>query len=142
MRSHCPINFGLEAFGDKWALLVLRDIIFRGKKTYGEFLRSEEGMATNILAARLEKLMEERILEKNTDPEDARKEHYSLTEKGIDLVPMLFEMMLWSSKYDPASETKRITKLMAKIRKDNRKISAEVMARLRKGLAMFPEYLD
>ena len=53
LRSHCPINFGLEAFGDKWSLLILRDIVFRGKKTYGEFLKSEEGIATNILAARL-----------------------------------------------------------------------------------------
>ncbi len=53
LRSHCPINYGLEAFGDRWALLILRDIVFRGKRTYGEFLRSEEGFATNILASRL-----------------------------------------------------------------------------------------
>ncbi|RYZ98851.1 MAG: transcriptional regulator, partial [Moraxellaceae bacterium] len=57
LRSHCPINYGLEAFGDRWVLLILRDIIFRGKRTYGEFLKSEEGFSTNILATRLEHLI-------------------------------------------------------------------------------------
>ncbi|MDF3818425.1 helix-turn-helix domain-containing protein [Leptospira sp. 96542] len=142
LRSHCPINFGLEHFGDKWSLLILRDILFRGKKTYGEFLRSEEGFATNILASRLKSLDEDGILTKSKNPEDARKDIYSLSEKGIDLVPMLFEMMLWSSKYDPESEAKRIKKLIAMIEKDNRKISEKIKNKLRKGEAIFPEYLD
>lgn len=142
MRSHCPINFGLETFGDKWSLLILRDIIFRGKRTYGEFLKSEEGFATNILASRLVQLEEKEILRKEDHPEDARKASYYLTEKGLDLVPMLFEMMLWSSKYDPKSQARKITRLMALIQSDNRKISAKIMGKLRKGEALFPEYLD
>lgn len=142
LRSHCPINFGLETFGDKWSLLILRDIIFRGKKTYGEFLKSEEGFSTNILAARLEHLEMEGILKKQTDPIDGRKSSYSLTEKGLDLIPLLFEIILWSSKYDAKSEARRITKLLHSIQNDNRKISEKVMNHIRQGHALFPEYLD
>lgn len=142
LRSHCPINFGLEVFGDKWSLLILRDILFRGKRTYGEFLKSEEGFATNILAARLIQLEDEGILKKLSDPSDARKSIYLLTEKGLDLIPMLFEMMRWSAKYDSKSQARKITKLMALIDKDNRKISLKMIDRVREGLALFPEYLD
>lgn len=142
LRSHCPINFGLEAFGDKWSLLILRDILFRGKRTYGEYLKSEEGFATNILAARLEHLESEGILKKQPDPDDARKSVFLLTEKGLDLIPMLFEMILWSAKYDSKSEARRITKLVEMIRKDNRKISRKVIDRAREGRALFPEFLD
>lgn len=142
IRSHCPINFYLETLGDKWALLILRDIIFRGKRTYGEFLKSEEGFATNILATRLELLENEGILESNSDPEDARKKHFSLTEKGLDLIPLIFEMILWSSKYDSKSEARHITNLVQMVRNDNRKISQKVIDRVRNGKALFPEYLD
>ncbi len=142
LRSHCPVNFVLEAVGDKWSLLILRDIIFRGKKAYGDFLKSEEGFATNILASRLQLLEEEGILEKMADPMDARKSIYKLTEKGLDLIPMIFEMISWSAKHDPKSEAKRITKLVESIRKDNRKISNKIIEKIRKGEAMFPEYLD
>lgn len=142
LRSHCPINFGLESFGDKWSLLIVRDIIFRGKKAYGEFLKSEEGFATNILASRLELLENEGILKKNPNPEDARKDFYVLTEKGLDLIPILFEMILWSAKYDSKSEAKRIKKLVELIRSDNRKISQKIINKIRQGEAIFPEYLD
>lgn len=142
LRSHCPVNFVLEAVGDKWSLLILRDIIFRGKKTYGDFLKSEEGFATNILASRLLQLESEGILEKAPNPEDARKDFYLLTEKGLDLIPMLFEMMLWSAKYDAKSEARRITKLIEMIDSNNRKVSQKVISKIRKGEAMFPEYLD
>lgn len=142
LRSHCPINFGLEAFGDKWSLLILRDIVFRGKKTYGEFLKSEEGIATNILASRLVTLEEQGILEKRPSPDDARKDLYALTQKGLDLVPLLFEMILWSAKYDSKSEARRIRRLVELIRSDNRAVSARVIEKLRRGEALFPEYLD
>ena len=79
LRSHCPVNYGLEAIGDRWALLILRDIIFRGKRTYGEFLKSEEGFATNILASRLEHLLDGGILIREKDESDGRKDVYSLT---------------------------------------------------------------
>lgn len=142
LRSHCPINFGLEAFGDKWSLLILRDIIFRGKRTYGDFLNSEEGIATNILASRLATLEQKGILKKREDPGDARKDLYGLTEKGLDLIPLLFEMVLWSAKYDSNSEAKRMKRLVRLIRSDNREISQKIIAKIRRGEAIFPEYLD
>ncbi|HET7705016.1 MAG TPA: helix-turn-helix domain-containing protein [Thermoanaerobaculia bacterium] len=141
LRSHCPVNYGLEAFGDRWALLILRDIVFRGKRTYGQFLSSEEGFATNILASRLEHLIEAGILQREKDPSDGRKDIYSLTEKGLDLIPLLFEMVLWSAKYDSRSEAKRIVRLVDLIRKDNRKISREVMEKVRRGEAIVAQYL-
>src|SRR5947209_10805018 len=91
-RSDCPINFALETFGDTWSLLIIRDIVYFGKKTYGEFLESEEGMATNILASRLTRLEQQGILVKKPSPLDKRKEEYALTERGLDLVPVLVEM--------------------------------------------------
>ncbi len=100
-RSDCPINFALETFGDPWSLLLIRDIVYFGKKTYGEFLASEEGMATNILASRLARLEEQGILMKNASGQDKRKEEYVLTEKGLDLIPVLVEMANWSAEYDP-----------------------------------------
>lgn len=99
-RSDCPINFALEIFGDPWSLLIIRDIIYFGKKTYGEFLASEEGMATNILASRLAHLEHQGILTKKLSPSDKRKEEYVLTEKGLDLIPVLVEMANWSAQYD------------------------------------------
>ncbi len=142
LRSHCPVNYGLEAFGDRWALLILRDIVFRGKRTYGEFLRSEEGFSTNILAARLQHLLETGILRREPDAHDGRREIYSLTEKGLDLIPVLFEIVLWSARHDPGSEARRITRLVERIRKDNRRISAEVIEQVRRGEPLLPRYLD
>jgi DNA-binding HxlR family transcriptional regulator len=100
-RSDCPINFALETFGDPWSLLIIRDIVYFGKKTYGEFLVSEEGMATNILASRLARLEQQGILAKRLSDKDKRKEEYVLTEKGLDLIPVLVEMANWSAEHDP-----------------------------------------
>lgn len=100
-RSDCPINFALEVFGDPWSLLIIRDIVYFGKKTYGEFLASEEGMATNILANRLAQLEQQGVLVKKLSEKDKRKEEYILTEKGLDLIPVLVEMANWSAEYDP-----------------------------------------
>ncbi len=99
-RSDCPINFALETFGDLWSLLLIRDIVYFGKRTYGEFFASEEGMATNILASRLARLEEQGILVKKTSGQDKRKEEYILTEKGLDLIPVLVEMANWSTEHD------------------------------------------
>src|SRR6185503_3117642 len=87
VRSHCSVNYGLEIFGDKWSLLIVRDIVFAGKKTYGEFLKSEEGFAINVLASRLAFLEEQGILSKTPSSADRRKDFYALTEKGLDLIP-------------------------------------------------------
>ena len=100
-RSDCPINFALETFGDTWSLLIIRDIVYFGKKTYGEFLESEEGIATNILADRLAHLEQNGILVKRPSEKDKRKEEYVLTEKGLSLIPVLVEMANWSAEHDP-----------------------------------------
>src|SRR5437764_1071313 len=100
-RSDCPINFALETFGDPWSLLIIRDIVYFGKNTYGEFFVSEEGMATNILASRLAHLEQQGILVKKLSEKDKRKEEYVLTEKGLDLIPVLVEMANWSAQHDP-----------------------------------------
>lgn len=97
-RSDCPVNFAVETLGDKWSLVILRDIIFWGKKTYGEFLRSDEKIATNILAGRLEYLESEGLISKSPDATDKRKDVYTLTERAIDLIPMFIEMIAWSAR--------------------------------------------
>jgi DNA-binding HxlR family transcriptional regulator len=100
-RSDCPINFAVEMFGDPWSLVIIRDMVYFGKHTYGEFLCSEEGIATNILANRLARLEQQGILEKRHHETEKRKEMYVLTEKGLDLIPILVEMANWSAQYDP-----------------------------------------
>lgn len=100
-RSHCPVSLALEAIGDKWSLLILRDLIMRGKRRYQELLSSEEGISTNILADRLVRLENLGLIAKSDDPDDKRQFRYSPTKKGLDLLPVIFEMARWSSKYDP-----------------------------------------
>jgi DNA-binding HxlR family transcriptional regulator len=139
IRSHCPVNYGLEVFGDKWSLLIIRDIVFSGKKTYGAFLKSEEGFATNLLASRLLFLEEQGILQKKPDPADKRKDLYSLTDKGIDLIPMLLDIVLWSAKHDPKSYARRRKEFLARLSKNTQKVSAEVKELIRNGECLFPE---
>jgi DNA-binding HxlR family transcriptional regulator len=100
-RSGCPINLGLEIFGDRWSLLVVRDMMFAGKRHFREFLASDEGIASNILADRLVRLVEAGILTRTGDPRHKLKAIYSLTEKGIDLLPVIAEISRWSRKYEP-----------------------------------------
>ena len=95
----CPISSTLDIVGDKWALLVVRDLMFDGKKTYGEFLGSREKIATNILADRLQVLETNGIVEKKAFPGNKTKNLYELTPKGIDLLPLLFEILLWGDKH-------------------------------------------
>lgn len=141
-RSHCPVNYGLEAFGDPWALLILRDLVFRGKRTYGEFLRAEEGWATNILASRLEHLVSVGILRRDPDESDGRRDIYSLTDKGLDVIPVILEMVLWSAKYDADSEARRIPRLIEAIRSDNRATFEEVRERVRSGEGIVKYYVE
>ena len=103
-RSGCPINLSLEVFGDKWSLLILRDMMFGGKRHFRELLRSEEGISSNILADRLRKLVEEGMITKDDDPTHKQKAIYSLTEKAIALVPVFAQLGAWGSKYLPVSE--------------------------------------
>jgi DNA-binding HxlR family transcriptional regulator len=97
-RSDCPVNFAVEVLGDRWSLVLLRDIVFWGKRTYGEFLASDEGIATNILASRLRHLEREGLVVRSPDPRDRRKDRWDLTESGLALVPVLVEMTCWSAR--------------------------------------------
>lgn len=102
-KSDCPINFALEIFGDRWTFLIVRDLMFKGKHYYGEFLTSEEKIATNILADRLALLEINGIVSKSSDLNHKQKIIYRLTPKGIDLIPILIEVIMWSAKYDKDS---------------------------------------
>src|SRR5260370_12096494 len=94
-RSGCPLNASVEILGDRWSLLIIRDMMLRGFRTYKEFLGSHEKIATNILADRLQKLMTHGIITTKCDPSDARKFIYSLTPKPIHLPPFLTKILLW-----------------------------------------------
>ncbi|MFV1975958.1 MAG: winged helix-turn-helix transcriptional regulator [Candidatus Scalindua sp.] len=100
-RSNCPVTYTLDIIGDRWAVLIIRDIIFFGKSSFGEFAKSQEGIATNILTDRLKRLEEQNILTKTTNQANQKKFVYSLTEKGLDLLPIIVEMILYSEKHDP-----------------------------------------
>jgi DNA-binding HxlR family transcriptional regulator len=97
-RSDCPINFAVEVLGDRWSLVILRDIVFWGKRTYGQLLASDEGIATNVLASRLRHLEREGLIERSSDPDDRRKDRYDLTESGVALIPVLIELTCWSAR--------------------------------------------
>lgn len=100
-RSDCPISYALDIFGDKWSLLIIRDMLFKQRRRFGQFADAEEGISTNILADRLARLEVEDLITKKPDPENGRQFVYALTPKALDLSPMLVEMVLWSAKYDP-----------------------------------------
>ena len=103
-RSGCPINLTLEVLGDKWSLLILRDMIFGGKRHFRELMRSQEGISSNILADRLRMLVAEELLTKTDDPTHKQKAIYNLTEKAIELVPVFAHIGAWGRKHLPASE--------------------------------------
>jgi DNA-binding HxlR family transcriptional regulator len=103
-RSGCPINLTLEVLGDKWSLLILRDMMFGRKRHFRELLKSEERISSNILADRLRRLVEQGILTKADDPTHKQKAVYSLTEQGVELLPVLAQMAVWGRKYLPVTE--------------------------------------
>jgi DNA-binding HxlR family transcriptional regulator len=100
-RSTCPVSTSLDVLGDKWTLLILRDMVFGGKSTYGQFLLSAEKMATNILADRLAVLESQGLLTKAVAADKKSKFTYRLTEKGVDTIPIIVELVLWGTKYCP-----------------------------------------
>ena len=104
-RSGCPINLTLEVVGDKWSLLIIRDMIFGNRRHFRELLtRSEEGIASNILADRLKRLVDQGIITKTDDPSHKQKSVYSLTEIGIELLPVLAQMAAWGRRHLPVTE--------------------------------------
>ncbi|MFK7848027.1 MAG: winged helix-turn-helix transcriptional regulator [Rhodothermales bacterium] len=98
--STCPVTFALDTFGDKWSLLIIRDLFFKKKRYYSDFLRSPEKISTNILANRLSKMEAAGLLSKQIDPDKSSKYIYSLTSKGKDLLPLILEMISWSATHD------------------------------------------
>jgi DNA-binding HxlR family transcriptional regulator len=113
-RSDCPISCSLDIFGDKWSLLIIRDIMLRGKMSYSEFLESEEKIASNILVNRLALLESEHILFKEVSPKNKSKHMYSLTQKGADLLPIVIEIMDWGAKYNENCPRKELGKKIKK----------------------------
>jgi DNA-binding HxlR family transcriptional regulator len=97
-RSGCPVSVSLEIFGDRWSLLVIRDMMVRGYGTFKEFQNSGEGIATNILSDRLGRLEGAGIITAEVDPKDARRVNYRLTEKGVDLAPVMLELLIWGAR--------------------------------------------
>lgn len=104
IRSGCPVSLGLDIFGDRWTLLIVRDMMFNGKRHFRELLLSAEGISSNILADRLQMLLAEGIVTRAEDPSHRQKVVYRLTEKGIDLLPILMQISRWSYKHRPVGE--------------------------------------
>lgn len=129
-RSACPISVALDVLGNKWTLLVIRDLVFAHKRHFRDFLASPESIASNVLANRLRTLEAQGIVSRRVDPDSARKVIYELTPKGIDLVPVLLELIRWGAKYDartaaPEAFTRRIDR-------DREGLIAEIRAALAK----------
>ena len=126
-RSGCPLNASIEMLGDRWSLLIIRDMMVRGFRTFKEFLESHEKIATNILADRLRKLESNGIIAVAPDPSDGRKSIYSLTPKGIDLAPVLTEMVLWAAAHENTGNQQLV--------KQMQKGKEQFIARVRQSLA-------
>lgn len=124
-RSGCPLNASVEMLGDRWSLLIIRDMMLLGYRTFKEFLNSHERIATNILADRLRRLEAYGIIVSGPDPADGRKLIYSLTQKGLDLAPILTEMVLWAAAHE-ATGNQPLVRLM---KKDRTKFLAEIRRR-------------
>lgn len=128
-RSDCPISCSLDVFGDKWSLLIIRDIMLREKFSYSDFLNSEEKIATNILVSRLNFLEAENIVSKEVSPANKSKFIYSLTKKGVDLLPIIIEIMDWGAKYNSNCPRKEIG---MRIQKDKAGLIKEYSQKLKK----------
>jgi DNA-binding HxlR family transcriptional regulator len=127
-RSGCPVSISLEIFGDRWSLLIVRDLMVRGFRTFKEFQQSGEGIATNILTDRLKKLEAAGIITAQAEQADARRVNYRLTRKGIDLAPVLLELLIWAARHEPAAAP---CAFIHKMEKNREQVLAEVRRRWR-----------
>jgi len=127
-RSGCPVSISLERFGDRWSLLIIRDLMVRGFRTFKEFEESGEGVATNILADRLQKLETAGIITAEVEETDGRRVNYRLTEKGIDLAPVLLELLIWGARHE---ETGASCAVIEKMAKNREQVLAETRRRWR-----------
>lgn len=129
-RSDCPLNACLEIFGDRWSLLIVRDLLFKKRHEFKDFLAAKEGIATNVLAERLRRLEQSGIITKGPHPSDARKIDYRLSEKGLDLAPLLVEMAIWAAKHE---KTAAPPNLIHRMSNDRQSFLAELRANHREG---------
>lgn len=129
-RSDCPVSCSLDIWGDKWSLLIVRDLMFARQCTYGDFLKSDEKIATNILASRLQTLEENEIITKSDHPDSKAKVLYKLTEKGIDLLPIMIEINLWAEKYYAIPSERKA--MLKEVKKDKEKFIKAATKDLRK----------
>jgi DNA-binding HxlR family transcriptional regulator len=127
-RSGCPVSISLERFGDRWSLLIIRDLMVRGFRTFKQFQESGEGIATNILADRLQKLEATGLITAETEQSDARKLNYRLTEKGLDLAPVILDLLIWAARHE---ETAAPSKLVMRMERDREAVLREVRRRWR-----------
>lgn len=118
----------LELIGDGWSLLIVRDLMFKDRRTFNDFLAGGEGIASNILADRLRKLELANIVEKRRDPEDARRFRYRLSRKGIDLAPVLVDLVIWSAEHEQTEAPRTVVRSM---RNDRAAFLEEVRRRWR-----------
>ncbi len=124
--SGCPIDYGLDIFGDRWTLLVIRDLLFAGKRHFKELMELPEGIASNILTARLKKLEERGLIERRADPHNRKQVIYSLTDKGRDLTPLLVEMVRWGGRHDPHTPVPK--SVVTRLARDNDRLLADMRA--------------
>ncbi len=124
-RSECPISSFLDIWGDKWSMLIIRDLMFSKQCTYGDFIKSDEKIATNILASRLQMLEEEGIIIKSEHPDSKAKVLYKLSQKGIDIFPIMVEINLWADKYLQLSDERKL--IIEEIKKNKNAFVKKVM---------------
>lgn len=127
-RSDCPISSSLDIFGDKWSLLIVRDLMLHKTRTYGDFTKSAEKIATNILANRLQVLEDNGIIVKLPYPDNKVKGLYQLSQKGVDLIPALIEIALWGGKY--LSNSDEDSSFLAEVKKNKTKFLKNMMGKL------------
>ncbi len=125
-RSDCPVSISLEMLGDRWSLLIIRDLMVRGYRTFKEFQAAGEGIATNILSDRLRKLEAAGIVTAGIEKTDGRKLNYRLTEKGIDLAPVLLELLIWGARHE---ETGAPCAVIDEMEKNRQQVLAETRRR-------------
>lgn len=125
-RSGCPVSISLEQFGDRWSLLIIRDLMVRGYRAFGDFQRSGEGIATNILADRLRKLELAGIVTSEAEATDGRRVNYRLTEKGIDLAPVLLDLLIWGARHE---QTEAPCEVIAQMEANRAQVLDEVRRR-------------
>ena len=129
-RSGCPVSIALEVFGDRWSLLIVRDLMVRGFRTFKDFLGSGEGIASNILTDRLRKLERAGIITSEPEESDGRRFNYFLTEKGIDLAPVMLDLLIWGARHELSGAS---CTLLLRMEKNREEILAEARRRWENG---------